>query len=466
MKILSWKLVATLLLLGTPSIQAATVTWVGDRNNTGVNSMDWFDAGTGDTQWSGDVLPSTGDIAVMDETGTYPDTASGSANGSVNLSIGGPVTITKWEIDKIFQGIGLVAGSGGEPAHQANDITFTGSGPITFDGPGTVLEIVEWLPGYGAESIDINPQIVMPTAGIYKVLRRSASEQSNDILFLNGQFTGNGTLELDNETINVLQRIDINNSSSDYTGGTILSGYIGFTSGTAFSSGNVELGVNRDTVLESRGGAATVSNTIELNNTPGRDITINNRNGNTLALTGGISGGDVTSSLTLRVQNGSGVIEIGGTNTFVAPLTIVGPGDAVLTGSLSQSNITVSSGGTLLSDGGTMTLNIEDDTADQISVVSGGTLDLSNMNLVVDLTGTQTLAQYVFLSGDGSISAEFTNISVNSVSGEFEASVLDLGSGTFAVQLSEIIAPIPEPSSLVLLSLGALLVARRRKKQS
>jgi autotransporter-associated beta strand protein len=190
------------------------------------------------------------------------------------------------------------------------------------------------------------------------------------------------------------------------------------------------------------------------------------------AITDGTAGGNVGMAV---ASTGSGRLNLQGTDTYSGG-TLVSSGALLLDngGSLAHSNITITggtfAGGTTTNAtsgviGGTITDNIVGDTGELIAVSGSGILNLTNLNLTIAASGTQTQAEYVLANADVG--------SANVTGSAFASAVLPSGwsisyTGTITnpndIVLIAGTPAAPEPASLGLLCIGgAALLMRRRK---
>ncbi len=128
------------------------------------------------------------------------------------------------------------------------------------------------------------------------------------------------------------------------------------------------------------------------------------------------------------------------------------------TGALSSMKFTLSSGGTL-NGTGTLTWNLSGNTGDLLT--DNGTLTITGLNLVLNITGTQSLSQYVLVDYAG---GTLTGTAFATVTGLQAGWTIDY-SGTVLHPSSIVLSRVPEPAALGLLGVGGLglLLVRRRK---
>jgi hypothetical protein len=167
-----------------------------------------------------------------------------------------------------------------------------------------------------------------------------------------------------------------------------------------------------------------------------------------VTITGPISSVDNTAS-TLVVQDGKFVLSGG-----IASGSVQVAG----TGSLSNINFSIGSGGSLAGSG-TLTWNLNGNSGDLLT--DNGTLNITGLNLVLNVTGAQTLDQYVLVDYAG---GTLTGAAFASVTGLSAGWAIDY-SGTVLHPGSIVLSRVPEPGVLGLLAVGglALLLVKRRK---
>ncbi len=185
----------------------------------------------------------------------------------------------------------------------------------------------------------------------------------------------------------------------------------------------------------------------------------NNFGGGNTVFGGAISNGVTATGLNIT---GPGIVTLDGANTYTGPTTVSkdsqGAGKLVVNGSLENSNITIVAGGTLEGTG-TLNWNLAGNTGNLIT--AAGTLNITSLNLALNITGTQTLSQYVVADYSG---GTLTGTAFASVTGLPAGWSINYNDGSEIVLN---VAPVPEPAALGLMAgagAGILLVGRKRKR--
>jgi autotransporter-associated beta strand protein len=129
----------------------------------------------------------------------------------------------------------------------------------------------------------------------------------------------------------------------------------------------------------------------------------------TLEGNGSLTTGAITTGAGALAKGGSGTLTLTGVNTYTGGTT-ASAGTLTINGSMADATMSIASGA-VVNGTGTLTFNIDGTTADQ--VVNGGTIDIANLNVAVNATGSGlTEAEYVLVdaTGGGTISGTFAGI--------------------------------------------------------
>lgn len=106
-------------------------------------------------------------------------------------------------------------------------------------------------------------------------------------------------------------------------------------------------------------------------------------------------------------KNGNGVLILVGACTY-SGATVVNGGTLTVNGSLASGSITLN-GGAGMNGNGTVHCRVVNDTAD--AIVVSGPLDLTNLTLAVDLSGLQSLSEYLIVDASlGTLTGEFADV--------------------------------------------------------
>ncbi|MHB1767940.1 MAG: autotransporter-associated beta strand repeat-containing protein [Phycisphaerae bacterium] len=166
-------------------------------------------------------------------------------------------------------------------------------------------------------------------------------------------------------------------------------------------------------------------------------------------------------------KNGAGTLTLTEANTYTGATTVAGGVLALSgnTGSLANSNITIDSGATLTGGAsnslGVLNFIINGNTANLIT--DNGTFNITDLSLVLNLTGTQTKSQYVLANYSGGTllgSAFYSTTLVNGWSIDYNYQ------NSNEIMLVNANAAVPEPATLglVLMGLvGGLVLLKRRR---
>jgi autotransporter-associated beta strand protein len=180
----------------------------------------------------------------------------------------------------------------------------------------------------------------------------------------------------------------------------------------------------------------------------------------TAALSTGSAGtttfsGIISGSGGLIKQGSSTTLFLAGPNTYTGQTNVSAGVLDISGGSLATGNIAIASGATLQASGsaGTIKFNIAGDTPDVFT--NAGTLGISNLDLALNVTGTQNNSSYTIESGVYSGTA-FAAVTYNG--GALPAGdSISYGANSITLNL------VPEPASLGLLAMaGVGLLGRRR----
>ena len=441
---------AAIAFAASSASQAATVTFINSNGNWDVAS-----------NWSSGAVPTASDDAQI-----------GFLSGS---------TITTCVVNNTNNLFANSVTLGDGNNLQRGQIFFDG-GTLTVGGGSGVIQS-----GNGtADGWAIFQNIYTNATDSYHAVVINAATVNVDSAYIGqggtgGQYTipvgqswsGGGELVLGNANGNANPGqgiLTINGSASFNTvivsnGATTYSSILTLANGGSLNTGTLELGTNgtgqviwNDGTLGNLGSAnMTVSGlNLQLAATGSHVFSVSTGNtatvGSTAALVDQTSGGTLDKA-------GGGTLVLNSANTYTGATSVSG-GVLTVNGSLANSNITISSGATV-NGSGTLTYNLSNDTGNLIT--DGGTLDISALNLALNITGTQTQSKYVI--------ADYTG---GALLGSAFASVTGLQNGWSinygALQPNEIVlvnnAAVPEPASLGQLVAGILglcLLGRRRK---
>ncbi len=270
--------------------------------------------------------------------------------------------------------------------------------------------------------------------------------------FASGSTTFNGANGLANFTgifglnynavVNVSTVAGLAGNAVEFSGGAYNGGAAATTETLNLTGGSVTLGVVSMAIGNPWGNGFTGSSAVNTIDAGGAN--------NTVTIGGAISstaGSSTPESLVL--QDGKFVLSGG-----IASGTVQVAG----TGTLSSMNFTLGSGGTL-NGSGALTWNLSGNSGDLLA--DNGTLNITGLNLVLNITGTQTLSQYVLVDYAG---GTLTGSAFASVTGLEPGWTIDY-SGTALNPSSIVLTQVPEPAALGLLGVGGLsllLVKRKR----
>ena len=163
-------------------------------------------------------------------------------------------------------------------------------------------------------------------------------------------------------------------------------------------------------------------------------------------------------------SSGAGNVVLSGINTYSGGTSLLA-GNLLLDngGSLAHANINISGGafaGGPNGTGGAITDNITNDTAELISLSGTGTLNLTNLNLTVLPTGTQSLPEYILANAPvGSANILGTAFATTNLPAGWSINYTGTPTNPNAIVLVAAPQP-PEPASLAVLTLAATLLTR------
>ncbi len=372
---------------GVITITAGTLKFTGSTAGLGGNLIDNSALVFGQTASSSltGIISGTGTVTQAGAPGTTltlagNNTYSGATTvsaGTLELS-GLTAGLTGGIVDNsalVFQQAannslsGVISGSGTVTENGASGTTLTLSGANTYSGITTIssgtLDLAGTTGGMTGNIVDNSSLAFVQTA--------SSS--------LSGIISGTGGVTEDGSAGTTLTLSGANTYSGTTT---ITSGTLEYAGSTASLTGGI---VNNSALVFHQAASSTLSSAI--------------------------SG---TGSLT---ENGSAgtALTLTGANTYTGPTTISSGSLNVGTGgSLAHSNITIDSGASL-GGTGTITWNLSNNTGDLIS--NSGTLNITGLNLILNISGTQTQSQYILANDASGI-----------LSGTRFATVTGLGSGT------------------------------------
>ena len=401
-------------ITGTGSITIASNSTTGSPLNSSFASGGLWTLSNTSNDWNGNLTVAVGRV-ILGASGVIPDGTAVSLTGTTAMDVNG-----KTETIGALTGAGGVALNGGtlKVSGHSNPTAPNYTGAIS--GTGNVVKTGPGVQEFGG----VNS-------------------------FTGGLTVEDGTLRLrsGNNRVPVATLVTIGGAS---TQGKLLLG-VTTNSRDQEISGLVSAGLGGFV----GNGASTVA-------TQFATLTINNPVNRVFA---GVLGGAGPNENNLNlVKVGAGVQTLSGANTYVGATTVLGGTLRLEGGSMVNSNISVNTGGTF--DGGTLggdlTFNIANDTADLINLTGTGTFDISDFDLLVSLSGTQTAGEYVM--------ANAIVGSANILGSAFKTETLPTGwsidyDGTVANPTSIVLIAVPEPGTAGLaLVAGAALALRRRRR--
>ena len=255
-------------------------------------------------------------------------------------------------------------------------------------------------------------------------------------LIISGNLTGSAPLVINND--GSTNTIALTGNNTGYSGNiTIDGGKLGTTTNTGFGTGSVTLNSTTSVAqINYPSPALDIPNNLIV---AGSGANVINMHGNSGTWSGIISGSGTGGLTIVDSKNTGAQLTLPGANTFTGPITV---GDSTnnvslnLTGSLANSNITILSHAGMTGTG-TLNWNLVGDTGNLITADGG--LTITNLNLDIHTSGTQTQSQYVVANYTG-----------GSLTGSSFASVLGLPAGWF-INYGSL-----DPNEIVLVSVPTL----------
>lgn len=388
------------------------VDWDGSTDN------EWTDP----DNWDGGAEPNATETAnFTNGLGATPGSITLSANRTVGrLSFGGG---SNWTINNVGGGDLTLNGVGSEALRVTSG-----------NGHNVAVDVI-----LGADNlrfvIEDNRRalvsgVIDDGANSYNLVIEDLNNQNNDVFRLSGANT--------------------------YDGDTTVIGGVELENNNAFSSGTVNWnnGVFDVFKLDS----VNIANNIVLG--AGFNPQVSRSGGATNTLSGDISGGDAGQQFNVNPGSGSTLV-LSGNNTFLNEV-FINQNTLQLDGSLSHANFTDDASSSTLTGTGAITWNVAGISADLMDL-DESTIDITSLNLVLSGTPTLdtplTIANYLTRTG-------LTFASVTNNTGIDFA--IDYGGGTAdSITIVFSSSATPEPSSVVLICLGATLgLASMRRRRA
>jgi hypothetical protein len=367
--------VAFALLLGVPAASsAATVTWDGDTN------MVW---GVG-SNWDGDVVPTTGDTAVIPAGATVMVTSSTAVDA---VELAGTLVVSNAVVLDVAN-----------PNTAAYDIVATGSGAVSLQSSNTAL----------ASSNDDVVRVSMATGSFTALTGSEVVGPTVDQLVIDsaGQVNLNGTIDLPDE----LDALDIDASVLRVNDGQLLS-----------DASPPTLTVAEGTTLRHDGSSNRIFS-IPVQMLDGANVEV--LAGSSSAVTSFQSGIDFLGASDITFTGTAGAnVELGGTgseNLVQGALAVTGSGTVRLT-----SNATLALGTNTLSLGADSTLRAQYGT-------NGARID-ADAGSLIDGAGTLTWDSDPFVSGAEVTTGSSTQV-VSATTTNFDGSSLTVDGTWTATQ--------------------------------
>ncbi len=359
-----------------PGSGAGITLEVGTLAYTGGGQETVFNAIT-DTAGTNNVIDAGGGASQLTLSGAITNTAGTLTLWNGLFVLGSTSNVTD------FTGGTLQIGNG----EGGSVAVFTSASNLPASAVGITLD--QGTLQYMAPSLTVSNNLTLSGNGVINVF--GFGDPSSGETY-NGNITGAGNLTVADSVGGGELYLTGNNSA--FTGNTTIQNgvEVGFSTATAFGSGTVSMGTG--------GGALEYNNSLTVNN----NLVLNNNgdidlHGHTSTWAGVISG---PGGLMVHDYFGGDTLTLTAANTYTGGTT-VGIGNAVTVtlapgASLANSNITIHANATL-NGSGTLNYHIVNDTADLIT--DNGTLDITNLNLNLVTSGTQTLNQYVVANYSG-----------------------------------------------------------------
>jgi autotransporter-associated beta strand protein len=182
--------------------------------------------------------------------------------------------------------------------------------------------------------------------------------------------------------------------------------------------------------------------------------------GGTFAIRGANVTSSVSGSGTIFSSSGAGTTLSGDNSAFTGDINISG-GVLNINGLMGTSDISFSASGKTFGGDGTIIYALAGDSSDIITVSNGATWDIRDLNLDLDISGAQSMSEYVIGTYDGAtlLGSEFA--SVNGL-----PSGWDIDYDGTAANPNSIVLFVPEPATMSLLALGLIAVRRRSSKRA
>lgn len=456
---------ASLVILGGNALAGTLqwgVTFDGSSNQNADYTGNW--SATNWTLRSGSDLgttsvPDSGDVAQI-----------GFTNGNVTVTVDGTYALNRLDVRPRTSGYSgrsvTLNSSSGLLQIGANGVLLDNGGLVAVNVPIQLTADQTWSGGTNSPGAIAN--FATTISGSFKITRST----SNTSVF--SFFAGNSTFNgLRQASANGHIRVGNNSSGSAAGGGPLGSGLIELAAGTLSTNGsgaqtihnavrvegNVTLGQPAGSGVGQGGTGTLTFGTAWAGSSFSLYSTTNNATRTITALAPAVinhnigeSGGGTGLGL---AKAGSSSLTLNGNTTYTGA-TSVSAGTLTVNGTLANANINVS-GGTF-NGTGNLTYNLDGNVSDLINL-TGGVFNLTQLDLIVDPTGTHTLSEYVIVNAPVG-SPLVTGTAFASVTGLPSGASIDYDGTTS--NPNAIVLVVPEPASLGLLALGFLASRRRR----